>query len=341
MTEVLVGALRDRRRPLSDLRAEISDALELLRRRRMARRSRELFSAAPPPLEPRALTTASSFGRTYRHLTFASEYEPRRGRARRRALARPHRQPHRSRLDPAASRSAAPVAGVSPRLPHGLAAHRLLPVQPALAPRDARREPRAAGPAVARTALERLAERGRALHRRDPRHGAPAGASDLGSASAARVAARPRRHADRTLRPLARRRHRRPHGRPRARPRLRHRRHADGRRDGPRATATCRHSFAAWPRASASRSTDDRARCCASSRRSRSRRACRPTGSSSSAAPPIAWCRRARCSALWHHWGQPRIEWHGGSHTSFGIESEVNTLVSEALALTRLAARAA
>ncbi len=42
--------------------------------------------------------------------------------------------------------------------------------------------------------------------------------------------------------------------------------------------------------------------------------------------------------ALWHHWGQPRIEWHGGSHTSFGIESKVGLLVSEALTRTRLAA---
>jgi len=42
-------------------------------------------------------------------------------------------------------------------------------------------------------------------------------------------------------------------------------------------------------------------------------------------------------SALWRHWGKPRIEWHGGSHTSFGIESAVNLLVSEALTSTRLA----
>jgi hypothetical protein len=42
--------------------------------------------------------------------------------------------------------------------------------------------------------------------------------------------------------------------------------------------------------------------------------------------------------ALWHHWGQPRIEWHGGSHTSFGIESKVGLLVTEALARTRIAA---
>jgi dienelactone hydrolase len=46
-------------------------------------------------------------------------------------------------------------------------------------------------------------------------------------------------------------------------------------------------------------------------------------------------------SALWQHWGEPRIEWHGGSHTSFGIESKVNLLVSEALTRTRLAERAA
>jgi dienelactone hydrolase len=46
-------------------------------------------------------------------------------------------------------------------------------------------------------------------------------------------------------------------------------------------------------------------------------------------------------SALWQHWGKPRIEWHGGSHTSFGIESKVNLLVSEALTMTRMADRAA
>jgi dienelactone hydrolase len=42
--------------------------------------------------------------------------------------------------------------------------------------------------------------------------------------------------------------------------------------------------------------------------------------------------------ALWKHWDHPRIEWHGGSHTSFGIESKVNLLVSEALTRTRMAA---
>jgi len=42
--------------------------------------------------------------------------------------------------------------------------------------------------------------------------------------------------------------------------------------------------------------------------------------------------------ALWKHWGEPRIEWHGGSHTSFGIESKVGMLVSEALQRTRLSA---
>jgi hypothetical protein len=46
-------------------------------------------------------------------------------------------------------------------------------------------------------------------------------------------------------------------------------------------------------------------------------------------------------SALWRHWDKPRIEWHGGSHTSFGIESAVNLLVSEALTSTRMADRAA
>jgi hypothetical protein len=42
--------------------------------------------------------------------------------------------------------------------------------------------------------------------------------------------------------------------------------------------------------------------------------------------------------ALWEHWSRPRIEWHGGSHTSFGIESKVGLLVTEALARTRIAA---
>ncbi len=42
--------------------------------------------------------------------------------------------------------------------------------------------------------------------------------------------------------------------------------------------------------------------------------------------------------ALWQHWGEPRIEWHGGTHTSFGIESKVGLLVAEALARTRMAA---
>lgn len=42
--------------------------------------------------------------------------------------------------------------------------------------------------------------------------------------------------------------------------------------------------------------------------------------------------------ALWEHWNRPRIEWHGGTHTSFGIESKVGMLVAEALARTRMAA---
>ncbi|MCC6849049.1 MAG: hypothetical protein IT294_11155 [Deltaproteobacteria bacterium] len=42
--------------------------------------------------------------------------------------------------------------------------------------------------------------------------------------------------------------------------------------------------------------------------------------------------------ALWEHWDRPRIEWHGGTHTSFGIESKVGLLVAEALARTRMAA---
>ncbi len=46
-------------------------------------------------------------------------------------------------------------------------------------------------------------------------------------------------------------------------------------------------------------------------------------------------------TALWHHWGRPRIAWHDGSHTSFGVESTVEALVAEALTSTRMVARAA
>jgi pimeloyl-ACP methyl ester carboxylesterase len=45
----------------------------------------------------------------------------------------------------------------------------------------------------------------------------------------------------------------------------------------------------------------------------------------------------SQISALWHHWGKPRIEWHGGTHTSFGIEDSVRLLVAEALLMTRMA----
>lgn len=39
-------------------------------------------------------------------------------------------------------------------------------------------------------------------------------------------------------------------------------------------------------------------------------------------------------SALWRHWDRPRLAWHEGSHVSFGIESAVRALVHEALAAT-------
>jgi len=46
----------------------------------------------------------------------------------------------------------------------------------------------------------------------------------------------------------------------------------------------------------------------------------------------------AQISALWRHWGQPRIAWHDGSHTSFSIERAVSALVAEALTTTCMAA---
>jgi hypothetical protein len=77
MSEVLLArfvAAADRDR----LRAEIADALILFDEAGWLADPSGYFPA-PPALEPRAMTEASSFGRTYRHLTFASEYEPRAG----------------------------------------------------------------------------------------------------------------------------------------------------------------------------------------------------------------------------------------------------------------------
>ena len=60
--------------------------------------------------------------------------------------------------------------------------------------------------------------------------------------------------------------------------------------------------------------------------------------------PTVPWSRRflyaatadrlvppATVRALWEHWGRPRLDWYQGSHTSFGFESTVRGLLTDAL----------
>jgi len=60
--------------------------------------------------------------------------------------------------------------------------------------------------------------------------------------------------------------------------------------------------------------------------------------------PQVPWSRRflyaatadrlvppATVRALWDHWGRPRLDWYQGSHTSFGFESTVRDLLTDAL----------
>ena len=213
MSEVLLApASSTRRRPSIACAREIADALASSSTTPAGSTIRAGTSPPPPRARAAALTTdASSFGRTYRHLTFASEYRAACGRARRRALARPRRATApRTRGCCSIPVRRVPGSVCSARVPHRLAAHWLLPVQPALAARDARRESRAARAAAARTARERLAERRRALLRARSSTSCTLKAQavwDLRRLLA--LAARARRHAGRALRPLARRRHRR------------------------------------------------------------------------------------------------------------------------------------
>ncbi len=58
-------------------------------------------------------------------------------------------------------------------------------------------------------------------------------------------------------------------------------------------------------------------------------------GLGDSLAPP------AHARALWHHWGEPRIEWYPGGHVGFVVEPRVQSLVREALDQTGLLAAAA
>lgn len=66
--------------------------------------------------------------------------------------------------------------------------------------------------------------------------------------------------------------------------------------------------------------------------------------------PRVPWSRRflyaatadrlvppATVRALWDHWGRPRLDWYQGSHTSFGFESTVRDLLTDALGRSGLA----
>jgi hypothetical protein len=66
--------------------------------------------------------------------------------------------------------------------------------------------------------------------------------------------------------------------------------------------------------------------------------------------PRVPWSRRflyaatadrlvppATVRALWDHWGRPRLDWYQGSHTSFGFESTVRDLLTDALCRSGLA----
>ena len=333
MSEVLLArfvtaADRDRLAGRDQRRARV------LRRRGMARRSARVFRA-PPALEPRALTEASSFGRTYRHLTFASEYEPRPGEpggerwhartANRTAHAwlLQHPGPPRPWLVCLHGyRTGSPLTGFfqfSPRWLHeSLGVNLVLPVLPLHGPRSSGW--RSGDGLFSGEILDMVHLQAQAIW-------------DLRRLLAGCV---PRRHAGRALRPLARWRDRRAHRRARAGPRVRHRRHADGRRDGPGHRHVPPSSSGFAERFGIS--FDEIARLL----RVVSPFALAPRVPADRlfifGGPADRLVPSGQVSALWNHWGQPRIEWHGGSHTSFGIESRVNLLVSEALAQTRMAA---
>jgi hypothetical protein len=69
-------------------------------------------------------------------------------------------------------------------------------------------------------------------------------------------------------------------------------------------------------------------------------------------APRVPWDRRflfgatadrlvppATIRALWQHWERPRLDWYEGSHTSFGWETTVRGLLTDALVHSGLAVR--
>ena len=43
-------------------------------------------------------------------------------------------------------------------------------------------------------------------------------------------------------------------------------------------------------------------------------------------------------TALWRHWGRPRLVWYAGGHVSFTWEAEVRSLLREALAASGMRA---
>ncbi len=334
MSEVLLArfvAAADRDR----LRAEIADALILFGEAGWLADPSGYFPA-PPALEPRAMTEASSFGRTYRHLTFASEYEPRAGEpggerwhartANRTAHAwlLQHPGPPRPWLVCLHGyRTGSPLTGFfqfSPRWLHEtLGVNLVLPVLPLHGPRASgwrSGDGLFSGEILDLVHLKAQAvwDLRRLLAWLRARDGMPVGlyGLSLGGGIAALTAG-----LDPDLACVIA-------GMPMVDVMGLVERHVPvfvrdlAERFGISFEAVGRLLRVVSPLAMPSRVTTDRLFI---------------FGGVADRLVPSGQVR-----ALWKHWDHPRIEWHGGSHTSFGIESKVNLLVSEALTRTRMAA---
>ena len=320
------------------VRAEIADALGFFAEAGWLADPRGYF-AAPPPLEPRALVTASTFGRTYRHLTFASEYAPHPGEpggdrwhardANRTAHAwlLQHPGPPRPWLVCLHGyRTGSPLTGFfqfSPRWLHEtLGLNLVLPVLPLHGPRAAgwrSGEGMFSGEIMDLVHLKAQAvwDLRRLIAWLRARDGVPVGlyGLSLGGGIAALTA---------TLEPelacvIA--------GMPMVDVMGLVRWHVPAfvqglaERSGIAFDQVARLVHVVSPLAMPSRVSPERLFI---------------FGGAADRLVPSA-----QISALWRHWGRPRIEWHAGTHTSFGIEAAVRLLVAEALRTTRLAAHAA
>jgi hypothetical protein len=334
MSEVLLarfvkGADRER------LRAEIDDAIAFFDETGLLDDPRGYYPA-PPPLEPRALTNASSFGRTYRHLTFASEFEPRRGEpggdrwhartANRTAHAwlLQHPGPPRPWLVCLHGyRTGSPLTGFvqfSPRWLHEtLGVNLALPVLPLHGPRASgwrSGEGLFSGEILDLVHLKAQAvwDLRRLLAWLRQRDGMPVGvyglslgggiaalAAGLESQLACVIAGMPMVDVmglvERHVPPFIR---------------------GLAERFGISFERVGRLLRLVSPLRLAPRVDSERLFI---------------FGGVADRIVPSG-----QIGALWEHWGRPRIEWHGGTHTSFGIESKVGLLVAEALARTRMAA---